>query len=760
MNNYNFDNLSPIEFESLVKDLLEEEFGISLERFTSGRDGGVDLRHSKCEKNTIIQCKRYGEFNSLYTSLKKEKKKIERVKPSRYVIATSVGLNPERKEKIRKLFSKYIVSTGDIFGREELNDLLRKYEHVERKNFKLWLSSTNILKRILHSSIYNESDFAFEKAKENIRVYVRNDSFTEALDILREKHFVVISGIPGIGKTTLARMLSYYFLTKSNFKEFISLSDSIDAGYKLFEIGKKQVFLFDDFLGTNFLEERLTTNEGKRVVEFIEKIKKSKSKILILTTREYILNQARSKFESIDRVNWNSEKCVIDLSKYTRPIRAMILYNHLYFAGLPGEYISEILIGKRYFKIIDHPNYSPRIIEKMTQQDSWGVIKPELFFQEFKNFLDYPESIWQHAFENQISDLSRVVLWLIATTGTPILLTDLETAVSSFVSHNDTKYKFAYDGFSLRKSIKELENTFINIKKDRENTVFLDFQNPSIYDFLKGYIEKNNLIFDLVKSFVFFNQYFGIFSFADVEEGKIFIKKELTPFFLDEIKKHFDDSSRSSLIGVMHAGDDNSSYRLRYRSKSDLYKISEIILNFPEKDIIDALGQLISQKINSFDFEKISSEDFHNLLSIVKTKPEEIKLDMRTLFPKVFKNLGTVSDLADFLDFRSFYGEEFNEFITDEKVIRRCEGVIDLDIEISEPEDRDELLSRVRDIGGVIPLNVDYQISTLKDLIEEDAADVRGRWEDYDYDDFDPVRDQNEEISDVFDSLREAREDS
>lgn len=71
MTEYNFLNLSPFEFEILTRDLLQKHLDAHIESFTSGPDGGIDLR---CSVNgtTIIQCKRYKGYSSLKTSLTKE----------------------------------------------------------------------------------------------------------------------------------------------------------------------------------------------------------------------------------------------------------------------------------------------------------------------------------------------------------------------------------------------------------------------------------------------------------------------------------------------------------------------------------------------------------------------------------------------------------------------------------------------------------------------------------------------------------------
>ena len=39
--------LSPIDFEHLVRDLLSKDLSIELTTFAEGKDGGIDLRHSK-----------------------------------------------------------------------------------------------------------------------------------------------------------------------------------------------------------------------------------------------------------------------------------------------------------------------------------------------------------------------------------------------------------------------------------------------------------------------------------------------------------------------------------------------------------------------------------------------------------------------------------------------------------------------------------------------------------------------------------------
>ena len=77
---YNFESLSPKDFEELTRDLLQKELNITLESFKNGKDQGIDLRFAKNSTNElIIQCKHYknSTFKNLNFSLKEEIQKIQ-----------------------------------------------------------------------------------------------------------------------------------------------------------------------------------------------------------------------------------------------------------------------------------------------------------------------------------------------------------------------------------------------------------------------------------------------------------------------------------------------------------------------------------------------------------------------------------------------------------------------------------------------------------------------------------------------------------
>jgi hypothetical protein len=61
----------------------------------------------------------------------------------------------------------YIHTSGDIFGKDDLNGLLTKYPKIERYTFKLWFSGVPVLEEILHSKVKNVSRDALEKIQQH-----------------------------------------------------------------------------------------------------------------------------------------------------------------------------------------------------------------------------------------------------------------------------------------------------------------------------------------------------------------------------------------------------------------------------------------------------------------------------------------------------------------------------------------------------------------------------------------------------------------
>src|SRR5664280_148769 len=209
MARYDFRNLSPLDFEDLVRDLLQAETNLRFESFGPGRDLGIDFRFAAAGHIVVVQAKHYAEsgFEALLGAAKAERDKVAKIAPQRYFFVTSVSLSPARKAKLQNAFENIALSLSDILGREDLNNLLGRHPLVEQLHFKLWLSSTAVLERILHSGLYNRTQAELEHISTVIPKFVDNESVPKAQAILEQNGALIIAGPPGVGKSTLARML-------------------------------------------------------------------------------------------------------------------------------------------------------------------------------------------------------------------------------------------------------------------------------------------------------------------------------------------------------------------------------------------------------------------------------------------------------------------------------------------------------------------------------------------------------------------------
>ena len=412
---YDFSTLNDKELEELARDLLNRKLTLDFQDFKVGKDKGIDLRYSASRNNNsrIVQVKHYlkSGFDKLLYHLENiEVPKVKILTPDRYYIVTSVELNAQQKDKIYKVFTPFINSSNDVFGQQDLNKYLQEFPDIEKKWFKLWLTSTAVLQSILNNGILGKSAFAENVIKKKIGLYVRSKSYDNATDILNEHHYILITGQPGVGKTTLANLLTYQLLAEGF--QLIYIDGDIKEAEALFDPDplKKQVFYFDDFLGASYLELINPKTSESAIVNFLERIKTTNNKYLILTTRTVILKHALSRYEKLNRAKVDIARKEIELGNYTELEKAQILYNHLFHSDLSDEYRDEVFKNKNYWKVISHKNYYPRLIEFFTTPINLAGVARDNYFEFIMKNLENPEEVWRFAYENQLSVEERILL--------------------------------------------------------------------------------------------------------------------------------------------------------------------------------------------------------------------------------------------------------------------------------------------------------------------------------------------------------------
>jgi hypothetical protein len=532
----------------------------------------------------LFNVKRYNDFNNLFSTLKKEAKKIEKLDFTTYLLVTSLSLSVLQKEKVvnqlnNKIQSKHIITKDD------LNYLLglESNHYIEFKYPELWMKSINIHQKIFHIGFLNHSKFITEKIFSSLMNFVPHKHFNQVVNHLEKSNIVIISGNPGIGKTTLSYALISHYIYFKKF-QLIDLSyRKIQEAESFLYQEKPTVFFIDDFLGKIKLNKG---NDYSQLLYFmIEKIENSNHK-LIITSREYILRRANKELFPINEINKFITKNVIELKSFTRRIRTEILFNYLNNNNLPVSKI-ESFLESDYKKLIDHKNYNPRIIEELTKARFVKNIDSGNYFSFFIDSLNNPLLVWKNVYENLPNKLYKLTILIRFLIEKQLPISKLEKAINSIIENSKEFNTFSYDDFEY--VMKELEGTFFKFQNGydeliEEEYTLVEFQNPSVIDFVDSFIwDKTYWLNLIIKNAIYYEQLFN-FELSEVIRNN----ETLTKSFREKILKDF-NSLLNANIGYFEFDTEEASFSCwtQGRYYYFLNNIFEVLNPLEDKELLD-----------------------------------------------------------------------------------------------------------------------------------------------------------------------------
>lgn len=503
-----FSVLSDVEFEELVGDLLGAEHDTLVERFAAGADGGIDLRWTTLEGLHIAQCKHYhrSSFAQLLASARKESQKVQKLAPVRYFFITTFDLSVSQKDQIYAIFKSWMKAPSDVSGGRDVDALITKHSNIEHRHAKLWITNGMQLFWATHADIAHRSEALRERIEKSMPRYVVSPGYQSARDVLATHNVCLISGPPGIGKTALAQMLLAEYITMGY--EPIEVSADINEAWTSLRRDTPQIFFYDDFLGEITFAERLPKNEDRRLSDIIEKFSTPGSnKKLILTTREYILRDAKLNYQRLSDLD-SKYHFVLELKAYNKADKAQILYNHLWHSDVGRECLREIAKGG-YKQIITHRSYNPRLIEYCTGK-AFDTETPG-YPKRFKDTLDHPETIWKVAFEKHLTLEQQLLAIILCTFPRNAHIERLQEAHAALCD----ALNVASTESSFREALDVLEGTFISINKDGGNDTIIRHFNPSVTEFsLNRMAADRRITSAVVRSAQFFEQLSELFSYG------------------------------------------------------------------------------------------------------------------------------------------------------------------------------------------------------------------------------------------------------
>ena len=485
-----WDQLDDHDVEEVVRDLCAREWGVHVESFRRGPDGGVDLRADgpvptlgvEHGEVILVQVKHYlhANLSRVVSAFEKEAKRNLHLS-THYRAVTTADLTVAGKSRIAALFG---IPTTQVWGLSDLNGLLAQHPAVRELHHRLWMGDASSVSRLLHNVEHSRALSLIAKIRHEQHLWVATEALELARRTLREHGVVILVGPPGGGKTTTAMQLLVECLERE--WEPLVATDRIRDAEVLRRPGKRQVIFYDDFVGSSLLGAFLEgKNEDSRLLALVEEAAVDDTLQMIFTTRTAVFNAAQAAHPRLDDRQFLYRQVFVDANELSLEDKAGILYRQTYF-NLPSFLDPPIQVSQ-WVEAVESPGFNPRLtylyIRNRVRMRSSGELSTQ---EDFVNGLIYsladPRELWDSIWSNQLDEPDRWMLFLAVSVSTWTSVRDLLDWCMAWGINRH----YANDERSWLRRLKVLDGDFVYIYSYSkiESPAIVNLANQGIRDYV------------------------------------------------------------------------------------------------------------------------------------------------------------------------------------------------------------------------------------------------------------------------------------
>jgi hypothetical protein len=349
---YNLHQLGWYNFQLLASTIAKEVFGQTSESFLPSKDGGRDgafsgtwnkLKNESVEGEFVFQCKFTSKINynlkesDLDEELQKIKKLVRKGQCDNYLIFTNAGVSGVTAERIKAKLIKLGVNQVLIYDNTWIIQTIKENKKLRMLVPRIY--GLGDLSQILDERVYAQGKELLETLRDELAKVVITSSYRKAAEALEKHGFVLLIGEPAAGKTTIASLLALTALDQWETPTMkLETADQVITHWNNYE--KEQFIWIDDAFGVTQHESSLTQRWNHAMPQVKSMLKKGVK--IVMTSRDYIYEEARKALKTISFPLLNESQVVIDVHKLTLEEKRQILYNHLKMGDQPTHFRKEI----------------------------------------------------------------------------------------------------------------------------------------------------------------------------------------------------------------------------------------------------------------------------------------------------------------------------------------------------------------------------------------------------------------------------------
>lgn len=385
----------------------------------------------------------------------------------------------------------------------------------------------------------------------------------------------------------------------------------------------KKVILYDDFWGSNGLDKFRSMEVAGELVRIIERIKRNKDCILIMTTREYILEQGLKQNAQLRNLVMKY-KLECRILQYSDADKLQIYYGHLKNAELTWHQTAWLKDSGIW--VIHSRNYNPRVLAQFVKSIETDK-SPEECVDDLEKYLKCPWDFWEDVFKG-LSREAQIVFVMMAIVPLPIEKEILENVYNNYITTMDPVYEWK----NFSDIVTELEKTVLrtDLYGDGDTAyVTVTFQNPSVKDFLIYFFKRNFVQYQQVLngSCRYYGQYIEYLKLLD----EIGTPGEIYREIFEKMMGTLDSASicfYDKHIGLLGDNENFKKYHNSFQTQHEycdvgMGRLFQLMVMYK-----DSCGKLIKEKIRRL---------FYGLMSKIKSYPEIVLSADLHMMPKVIK---------------------------------------------------------------------------------------------------------------------------